>query len=194
MLGSYPDTWDYRLQLVQPRQRPLLGFRNEEPEYKGTERKDFSEESETVRFDFIYNTLLPPKMVPIRRIFVYQKHMMPHSALSSSNSLGKSNKDFLAQKGHTVVLFSNITSRKNKRKKNPSARYSVPKDKAEWFHVSHFQSLQAWHLWYELRKVITSNFVISSVCNTWEISAFKMRSQILNTSGTLTDHLPITST
>lgn len=99
--------------------------------------------------------------------------MMPHSALSSSNSLGKSNKDFLAQKGHTVVLFSNITSKKNERKKTTSARYSVPKDKAEWFHVSHFQSSQAWHLWYELRKVITSNFVISSVCNTREISALK---------------------
>lgn len=92
-----------------------------------------------------------------------------------------------------MVLFSNITSRKNERKK-PSARYSVPKDKAEWFHVSHLQSLQAWHLWYELRKVITSNFVISSVCNAWEISACKMGSQILTTSGTLTNHLPTTST
>jgi len=73
--------------------------------------------------------------------------MTPHWALSSSNSLGKSNKDLPAQKGHTVVLFSSITSRKNERK-NPqlSARSSVPKNKAEWFNVSHFQPLQAWHL------------------------------------------------
>lgn len=90
--------------------------------------------------------------------------MMPHLVLSSSNSLGKGNKDFLAKKA--TLWFSNITSRKNEKGKKPSARYSVPKDKAEWFHVSHFQSSQAWHLWYELRKVITSNFVISSVCNT----------------------------
>lgn len=149
---------------MQPRQRPLLGFRNEEHKYKGTERKDFSEELETAIFDLTYNTLLPPKMVPIRPISAYHIwQMMPHLVLSFSNSLGKSNKGFLALKGHTAVLFSNITSRKKERVKKTSVKYSVSKDKAEWLHVSHFQSFQAWHLWYELRKVITSNSVISSV-------------------------------
>lgn len=85
---------------------------------KEQKERIFSEESETAIFDLTYNTQLLPKMVPIRPISAYHTWwMMPHLVLSSSNSLGKSNKDFLALKGHTVVLFSKITSRKNERVK-----------------------------------------------------------------------------
>lgn len=64
--------------------------------------------------------------------------MMPDEALSSS--LGKGNKDFLAQKDHTAVLFSNITSRKKGRKKPPQ---DILHPMNGWLTVSHFQS---WHL------------------------------------------------
>lgn len=70
LLGSYWDMW--RWKLMQPRQT-LLSFRKEKAEYNPTKWRDFSEESETVRSDFIHIILLAPKMVPTRHIFCVPK-------------------------------------------------------------------------------------------------------------------------